>query len=303
MLLSAVTVESFGDSVDLVRERFEVGVRPALDVRLAMLNLSNARSQLSQRRQQLDASTRQLEVLLAQYAGGGIAPPADLPDMPPAVPGGVPANLVARGPDLVAGERQVAASEARLRVARRELLPTFNLTVNTGTATDSLRTLLSGNFAVWSLVGNVVAPLWQGGRLRAQVSRAEAQVAEVLGQLREHGPHGLLRGRDGAGSRGALGRTGRSSGGFGRTGAGRGTSGGRALPRRTRRVHHRPRLATVRVPGRIGADRGAAAASREPRGPLPRPRRGVRAARVAGHADESRRRRLNRFPSSGDALQ
>lgn len=96
----------------------------------------------------MDASTRQLEVLLAQYAGGEIAPPADLPDMPSAVPGGVPANLVARRPDLVAAERQVAASEARLRVARRVLLPTFNLTVNAGTATDSLRTPLSGNFAV-----------------------------------------------------------------------------------------------------------------------------------------------------------
>ena len=180
VLLTEATVESFGESVERVQDRFESGVRPALDLRLALLNLSNARGQLTQRRQQLDASTRQLEVLLAQYAGGDLAPPPDLPEMPSAVPAGVPANLVGRRPDLVAAERQVAASEARLRVARRELLPTFSLTVNTGTATDALRDLLSGDFAVWSLVGNVLAPLWQGGKLRAQVSRAEAQVAEVL---------------------------------------------------------------------------------------------------------------------------
>ena len=180
VLLSEATVESFGESVARVRDRFESGVRPALDLRQAMLNLSNARADLAQRRQQLDASTRQLEVLLAQYAGGDIAPPADLPEMPPAVPGGIPADLVARRPDLVAAERQVAASEARLRVARRDLLPSFSLTVNTGTSTNTLRTLLNGDFAVWGLVGNVLAPLWQGGRLRAQVSRAEALVAEVL---------------------------------------------------------------------------------------------------------------------------
>ncbi|MCE2540237.1 MAG: efflux transporter outer membrane subunit [Acidobacteria bacterium] len=180
VLLSEATVESFGESMARVRDRFEAGVRPALDLRQAMLNLSNARADLAQRRQQLDASTRQLEVLLAQYAGADIAPPADLPEMAPAVPGGIPADLVARRPDLVAAERQVAASEARLRVARRDLLPSFNLTVNTGTSTNTLRTLLNGDFAVWGLVGNVLAPLWQGGRLRAQVSRAEALVAEVL---------------------------------------------------------------------------------------------------------------------------
>ena len=145
-----------------------------------MLNLSNAQAQLAQRRQQLDASTRQLQVLLAQYAGGDVTPPPDLPAMPAAVPAGVPADLVARRPDLVAAERQVAASEARLRVARRELLPGFSLTANTGTSTNALRSLLNGDFAVWGLVGNVLAPLWQGGRLRAQISRAEAQVAEVL---------------------------------------------------------------------------------------------------------------------------
>ena len=180
VLLSEATVESFGESVDRVRDRFESGVRPALDLRLAMLNLSNAQAQLAQRRQQLDASTRQLEVLLAQYAGGDISPPPNLPAMPAAVPAGVPADLVARRPDLVAAERQVAASEARLRVARRELLPSFSLTANTGTSTNALRSLLNGDFAVWGLVGNVLAPLWQGGRLRAQISRAEAQVAEVL---------------------------------------------------------------------------------------------------------------------------
>ena len=180
VLLSEATVESFGESADRVQDRFEAGVRPALDLRLAMLNLSNAQAQLAQRRQQLDASTRQLQVLLAQYAGGDVTPPPDLPAMPPAVPAGVPADLVARRPDLVAAERQVAASEARLRVARRELLPGFSLTANTGTSTNALRSLLNGDFAVWGLVGNVLAPLWQGGRLRAQISRAEAQVAEVL---------------------------------------------------------------------------------------------------------------------------
>ncbi len=178
--LSEATVRSLGESAALVQDRFESGIRPALDLRQALLNLSNAEAGLAQRRRQLDASTRQIEVLLARYAAGDAAPPADLPDMPPAAPAGVPADLVTRRPDLAAAERLVAASEARLRVARRELLPNITLTGSAGTATDALRSLLNGDFSVWSLVGNVVAPLWQGGRLRAQIDRAEARVAEVL---------------------------------------------------------------------------------------------------------------------------
>ena len=180
VLLSEATVASFRESVELVRRRFEAGVRPALDVRLALLNLSNAEAQLADRRRQLDASLRQLDLLLARYASANVTPPSELPAMPPPVPGGVPADLVARRPDLAAAERQVAASHARSRVARRELLPNINLTANTGTATNSFLSLLNGDFGVWGMVANLVAPLWQGGRMRANIDRADAQVAEVL---------------------------------------------------------------------------------------------------------------------------
>lgn len=180
VVLSEATVESFRESVELVQQRFEAGVRPALDLRLALLNLSNAQAQLAERRRQHDAASRQLDVLLARYASGAVTTAAELPGMPPPVPGGVPADLVARRPDLAAAERQVAASEARLRVARRDLLPAISLTANTGTATNTLLSLLNGDFGVWGFVANLVAPLWQGGRLRANIDRAEAQMAEVL---------------------------------------------------------------------------------------------------------------------------
>ena len=180
VLLSEATVASFRESAELVQERFETGIRPALDLRLALLNLSNAEALLDQRRQQLDASTRQLEVILGRYAAGDVEPPADLPAVPGSVPAGLPANLVARRPDLVAAERQLAASEARLTVARRQLLPSISLTAASGTATDGLRSLIKGDFGVWSFVSNLVAPLWQGGQLRAQITRAEAQTAEIL---------------------------------------------------------------------------------------------------------------------------
>ena len=180
--LSRQTVESYRESAEQVQDRFEAGIRPALDLRLALLNLSNAQALLQQRLQQFDAATRQLEVLLGRYPGFEIDTPTALPQVTPTVPAGLPADLVARRPDLVAAERDIAAAQVRINVARADLLPRISLTAATGTSTDSLRSLIDGSFGVWSLLGNVVQPIWQGGRLRAEVSRAEARGAEVLAQ-------------------------------------------------------------------------------------------------------------------------
>ena len=178
--LSRQTVESFRVSAQQIQERFKAGIRTALDLRLALLNVSNAEAQLQQRLQQFDGAARQLEVLLGEYADGMIDTPSALPPLAPEVPVGLPSDLVARRPDLVAAERKLSAALARADVSRAELLPRISLTSSTGTATDGLRSLIDGNFGVWSLLGNVVAPLWQGGRLRAQVSRADARGAEAL---------------------------------------------------------------------------------------------------------------------------
>ena len=178
--LAREAVDSYRDSADQVRNRFEAGLRSPLDLRLALLSLANAEALLQQRLQQRDAATRQLQLLIGEYANGRVAVPDDLPPPPALVPAGLPAELVTRRPDLLAAERRVVAAEARLSVRRADLLPSFSLTGSTGVATDALRSLVDGDFAVWSLLSNVVAPLWQGGRLRAEIDREEARVAETL---------------------------------------------------------------------------------------------------------------------------
>lgn len=178
--LASATVESFTASTDQVRQRFEQGLRPSLDVRLALSSLANAQALQAQRRQQLDAAVRQIEVLLGRYASGDLAGPSILPDAPRDIPGGLPAELISRRPDLVSAERRVAATGQRLQVARADLYPRISLTAATGTASSALADLVNGDFGIWSLLGNIVQPLFQGGRLRAGIDRAEAREAEEL---------------------------------------------------------------------------------------------------------------------------
>ena len=178
--LAEASVASFRTSSDQTRDRFERGLRPSLDVRLSLSNLANAEALREQRRQQLDAAVRQLEVLLGRYASGTLDSPQNLPDTPPTIPGGLPAELIGRRPDLAAAERRVAAARQRFQVARRELYPSISLTGSTGTSASALTNLLNGDFGIWSLLGNLVQPIFQGGRLRAGIDQAEARAAEEL---------------------------------------------------------------------------------------------------------------------------
>jgi len=139
--------------------------------------------QLAARREQLDRAMRQLEILLGRYPGGSLLEnfkPGNLPLLPGAVPAGLPAELIARRPDLVAAERRLAAADQMLVQARRSLYPRLNLTGSAGYATKEFSDLLDGDFGVWSLVAGIAQPIFQGGRLRAGVDAAEATSHEAL---------------------------------------------------------------------------------------------------------------------------
>jgi NodT family efflux transporter outer membrane factor (OMF) lipoprotein len=178
--LAETTVNSFRASSVQVRARFEQGLRPSLDLRLSLANLANAQALLQQRRQQLDATRRQLNVLISRYAGEAVEIPAVLPDVPAPIPAGLPADLVGRRPDLVSAERRLASATERLTVARRDLYPRLSLTASGGTASGALRDLVDPGLSVWSLASSLLQPVLQGGRLRAGVDRAEARIEESL---------------------------------------------------------------------------------------------------------------------------
>jgi NodT family efflux transporter outer membrane factor (OMF) lipoprotein len=180
LALAEATVESWRASSEQVRDRFEEGIRPSLDLRLALANLAGAEALLEQRKLQLDSAVRQLEVLMGDYPDKSILTPSALADTPPPIPSGIPAEIISRRPDLVAAERRVAAAGSRVAASKRDLYPRLSLTAAGGTASRALGDLLDGDFSVWSLVGNIVQPLFQGGRLRAEVARSKGVAEEVV---------------------------------------------------------------------------------------------------------------------------
>ncbi len=97
--------------------------------------------------------------------------------LPMDIPVGLPMELLARRPDVVEAEEQLAAETARVGVARAERLPSLSLTGNYGSASQDLSDLLSGDAVTWSFFGNIFTPIFNSGQLKS-VEEAQRQRVE-----------------------------------------------------------------------------------------------------------------------------
>lgn len=177
--LAERTVASFLSTATHVRSRYERGVRPALDLRLARTDVFSAQALVEQRKETLDRAIRQLQILMGRYPDRALDVSIDMPGPVGRVPAGLPAELVARRPDLVAAERALAASGARVSEARRALFPRISLTGSYGTSSNEFQDLFNADFSQWSFAGNLAQPIFQGGRLLASVDRSKAEQLEA----------------------------------------------------------------------------------------------------------------------------
>ncbi|WP_309396491.1 efflux transporter outer membrane subunit [Cerasicoccus maritimus] len=178
--LATSTYESFNTATNAIRNRYERGVSPALDLRLSLAQTSAAQAAMDLRGRDYDAAVRELEVLLGRYPAKELEVAATLPSITRAVPVGLPSELLERRPDLIVAERQLAASGKRVSEARKSMLPRIALTGEYGYSSDSLSNLLDSSFSVWTLAGNALQPIFQGMRLSAAVDRAKAVAQQSL---------------------------------------------------------------------------------------------------------------------------
>lgn len=186
--LAAETLANRTRTVERTTARYRRGVTPPVDVRLARTEQAQAESELHLRERVRTRVQRALEMLLGRYPAGLLeASDIDLPAPPPAIPSGLPADLITRRPDLAAAEQRLVAAGYRIAEARAALFPRLSLTGSTGTSSNALGDLVDSDFSVWNLAGNLLAPIFQGGRLRAAVelraASRERSLAEYAGAV------------------------------------------------------------------------------------------------------------------------
>jgi len=162
-------------------KRLTVGVGTERDVLLARTSLNNYRDVVEQLELALADALRALESLLGRYPGAEIQARTDLPQMPGPVPAGIPLEILERRPDMFAAERRVAAAFNRVGEARAARLPSISLTGTGGYITSS-SLQLKPDFTnpVGGIVASILAPIYQGGQLKAQVKVREIQQKQAV---------------------------------------------------------------------------------------------------------------------------
>ena len=163
--------ESLDASIEVIRRRFRFGLGALVDWDAAESSRASVQATIAQRREEVARADRLLSVLLGDYS----LTPVELSDRLPSVSRPLaefPAEVLARRPDVGAALALVTGQTIRTRAAHRALLPRFQISAN-GTATGgSLGRLLRGD-PVWTLLGGLTAPLFDGGSLRAQAKAAD----------------------------------------------------------------------------------------------------------------------------------
>lgn len=177
--LSQRRLSSFEKTVSLVNRRFESGTGNLSDLDLARTDLENSRGQLEQRKNARDQAARQLAALTGSYPDAKSSAKS-YPSLKRSVPAGIPSSVMLRRPDIYAAYERIRAADSRVTVAHRDLYPRFPLTASTGQQSNILKDLANANFNVWSIAGNLTAPLIDGGSRRSELGAANARAKQAL---------------------------------------------------------------------------------------------------------------------------
>jgi NodT family efflux transporter outer membrane factor (OMF) lipoprotein len=179
------TVTAYRKTLDLTRTLYQTGIDSEEDVAEAETQLATAQAQDSNLGIQRAEYEHAIALLLGQPASTFSIPAQPFKASPPAIPPGVPSQLLERRPDIAAAERAVAAANAQIGVARAAFFPTLTLNASAGYESTSIGNLLSGPSAIWSVGAMAAQTVFDGGLRAATVAQYRAQYDATVANYRQ----------------------------------------------------------------------------------------------------------------------
>jgi multidrug efflux system outer membrane protein len=175
------TLKSWDESVKIAQARLKGGVIAKLDADQFEAERANAAARAAELERQMVQKENQLSVLLGRNPGtiprGRILTEQV---MPPAVPAGLPSELLQRRPDILRAEEELTAATARIGMAKADRFPKLSLTGLAGVANPRLARLFKSEGEFEVLGPSLVGPLFNATILGYQQEAVEAQSRQAL---------------------------------------------------------------------------------------------------------------------------
>ena len=179
--ISRRTLESRRQYIDLARVRFEGGITSERDWRQAEAEYNRVLAVAKDFERVQRQVENAISVLIGRYPGE-ILRGRPLPDLPvfTNLPAGLPSDLLERRPDVRAAEQNLIAANADIGQAKALLFPRLALTGSLGVQSVDLETLFDAPSKAFSIVGNLLQPIFHGGRNRQRVRISESVMRQNL---------------------------------------------------------------------------------------------------------------------------
>ena len=180
LVYSHDTVKADHEILKLNEIKFHGGESAITDVYQAQTLVEQAEAEVISLQQLIAQTKNNISILLGKNPGD-IARGLSLVTQPhlPEVPAGLPSELLQRRPDVRRAEENLVAANANVGVAKAAFFPQISLTALFGAQSTAITSFLQGPATLWSLGGQALQPLYQGGRIRANYRLAWAERDEA----------------------------------------------------------------------------------------------------------------------------
>ena len=180
LVMAQRTQASYAESLQQMELKFKYGRVSEMNVEQAQSRYQTASAQIPRIRRDIAILQDALSILLGRNPGPIPRGKSIFELTVPAIPAGVPSELLERRPDLLQAEQQLIAANAQIGAAKAQYFPTISLTGALGTASTDLSNLFKGPARTWNFAGSIVGPIFTGGLIAGQVAQAEAAEKAAL---------------------------------------------------------------------------------------------------------------------------
>ena len=180
------TITGYQRALTITQNRYNAAIAPKSDVLQAQTTLANAQADLAALQQQRAQFFHAMAVLAGQPPATFTLPAGDWNSTTvPAIPVGLPSDLLQRRPDIASAERHVEAANANIGVARAAYFPSLTLSGSAGQGASRLGDLFNASSFAWSLGASLAETIFDGGARTARVEEAQAAWKQTVAQYRQ----------------------------------------------------------------------------------------------------------------------